>query len=151
MKRETVLPDQSRHGLLPKIMRIAALTMVMTAACALSAQVDIDYSHNVIGIGTVMTDFKMGSEDDTVATGRIRGSGEVVNRYAFISNDSENISIKDQFLFEEMHEVHDAPTSDYPPMTLNNIGLRLVGPAWASRINLSAQNDSVSHPTAKIY
>lgn len=141
MKRAAVFPGPSSYEMLPKIMRIAALTMIMTAACALSAEVDIDYSHNVIGIGTVMTDFKMGSEDDTIATGRVRGSGEVVNRYAFVSNDSENISIKDQFLFEEMPAIQDAAVSNYPPMTMMNLGFRLVGTTWASRINLSAQKD----------
>lgn len=151
MKRAVVLSNPSKYEMLPRIMRIAALMMIMTAACALSAEVDIDYSHNVIGTGTVMTDFKMGSEDDTLATGRVRGSGEIVNRYAFISNDSENISIKDQFLFEETPVIKEAAASDYPQMTMRPVRFRLVGTAWAPRINLSAQNYSVSSPAAKIY
>jgi len=142
MKRAVVLPSPSEYEMLPRIMRIAALMMIMTAACALSAEVDIDYSHNVIGTGTVMTDFKMGSEDDTLATGRVRGSGEVVNRYAFISNGSENVSIKDQFLFEETPVIKVAAASDYPQMTMRRpVRFRLVGTSWAPRINLSAQND----------
>jgi hypothetical protein len=141
MKRAVVLSSPSKYELLPRIMRIAALMIIMTAACALSAEVDIDYSHNVIGTGTVMTDFKMGAEDDTLATGRVRGSGEIVNRYAFISNDSENVSIKDQFLFEETPVIHEISASAYPQMTMRQVRFRLVGTVWAPRINLSAQND----------
>ena len=44
---------------------IAALyTMTAPYSCA---ELAIDYSHNLMGTGTVMSDFKMGSEGDTLA------------------------------------------------------------------------------------
>ena len=103
---------------------------------------DIDYSHNVVGTGTVMTDFKMGGEESTIATGRVRGSGEVMNKYVFVSNNSENISIEDQFLFTKLPAVHEITVADYPQMTRSPISFRLLGTSWALRINLSLQNDS---------
>jgi hypothetical protein len=109
---------------------------VMTAAYSSYAEVDIDYSHNLMGTGTVMSDFKMGSKDDTLAAGRVRGSGEVMNRYAFLINDSKNVSIEDQFIFHELPEAAEMDVPDYPPMAESPMRLRLLGTVWAARINL---------------
>lgn len=116
---------------------IAALCMIMTVVCAFCAEVDIDYSHNLMGTGTVMTDFKMGSEENTLATGRVRGSGEVLNRYTFLSNNSQNVSIEDQFIFQELPVPAETTVHDYPQMTGMPRRLRLLGPIWADRINLT--------------
>ena len=118
---------------------IAALYIIMTAAYSSHAEVDIDYSHNLMGAGTVMSDFKMGSKDDTLAAGRVRGSGEVMNRYAFLINDSKNVSIEDQFIFHELPEAEEMDVPDYPPMTEAPMRLRLLGTSWAARINLTGQ------------
>ncbi|MDQ1262321.1 MAG: hypothetical protein QG575_1502 [Euryarchaeota archaeon] len=103
---------------------------------------DIDYSHNVVGTGTVMTDFKMGSDESTQATGRIRGSGEVINKYVFFSNNSENVSIEDQFLFTKAPIAHEITIRDYPRMTMIPGSFRLLGTNWAEKIKLTQQNDS---------
>jgi len=116
---------------------IAALYIIMTATYSSHAEVDIDYSHNLMGTGTVMSDFKMGSEDDTLAVGRVRGTGEVMNRYAFLINDSKNVSIEDQFIFKKLSEAEEMDILDYPPMTEAPMSLRLLGTAWAARINLT--------------
>lgn len=118
---------------------IAALYVIMTAAYSSHAEVDIDYSHNLMGTGTVMSDFKMGSKDDTLAAGRVRGSGEVMNRYAFLINDSKNVSIEDQFIFHKMPEAAEIDLPAYPPMTEAPMSLRLLGTSWAARINLTGQ------------
>lgn len=123
-------------------MLFLAMTMMVATAYASSSNMDIDYSHNVVGTGTVMTDFKMGGEESTIATGRVRGSGEVMNKYVFVSNNSENISIEDQFLFTKLPAVHEITVGDYPQMTRSPISFRLLGTIWALRINLSLQNDS---------
>jgi hypothetical protein len=117
--------------------------MMIAGANASSTNMDIDYSHNVIGTGTVMTDFKMGSDESTQATGRIRGSGEVVNKYVFLSNDSENISIEDQFLFTKTPIAHEITIRDYPQMKIIPGSFRLLGTSWASKIKLneSEEND----------
>lgn len=118
---------------------IAALGMIMAGAYTSFAEVDIDYSHNLVGKGTVMTDFKMGSEDNTLARGRVRGSGEVTNRYSFISNSSKNVSIEDQFIFQEMPLRQEMPRQEYPQMAGMPKRLRLVGTAWAAKINLTGR------------
>ena len=128
-------------GLLLIALLILAITMVMAGAYATSTNLDIDYSHNVVGTGTVMSDFKMGSVESTLATGRIRGSGEVVNKYVFVSNNTENVSIEDQFLFTKASINHEITIRDYPQMTKTPGSFRLLGTSWAAKINLTMQND----------
>jgi len=118
---------------------IAALCAVMNAAYSSGAEVDIDYSHSLMGMGTVMSDFKMGSEEDSLAMGRVRGSGEIVNRYAVLLNSSKNVSIEDQFIFQQTPVAADTPVPDYPPMVGAPMGLRLLGTSWAGRIDLAGR------------
>ncbi len=127
--------------LLPLALLILAMTMVMAGAYAVSTNMDIDYCHNVIGTGTVMTDFKMGTTDSMQATGRVRGSGEVMNKYVFVSNNSENVSIEDQFLFTKAPVAHEIALHDYSQMTRIPGSFRLLGATWAAKINLTPQND----------
>ncbi len=145
MKKRDSLPLQLNFALLPLALLILALTMVMVGAYAASTNMDIDYSHNVVGTGTVMTDFKMGSDESTLATGTVRGSGEVMNKYVFVSNNSENVSILDQFLFTKVPNTHDITIRDYPQMTKRKGSFRLLGTNWAAKINLTPQNNSVKN------
>lgn len=115
---------------------LLALIMIWGAYAA-STNMDIDYSHNVIGTGTVMSDFSMGSDESTQATGRIRGSGEVINKYVFVSNNSDNISIEDQFLFTKTPTAHEITIRDYPQMTQMPGSFRLLGTRWAAKISLN--------------
>lgn len=142
MKKRNAFSLQLNYAPLPLALLILALTMLMALAYATSANMDIDYSHNVVGIGTVMTDFKMGSDESTQATGRVRGSGEVMNKYVFVSNNSENVSIEDQFLFTKIPVAHEITIRDYPQMTKSPGSFRLLGTTWAAKINLTPQNDS---------
>ncbi len=128
-------------AMLPLALLFLALMMI-AGAYAASTNMDIDYSHNVIGTGTVMTDFKMGSDESTQAVGRIRGSGEVVNKYVFSSNNSENVSIEDQFLFTKAPIAHEITIRDYPQMKIIPGSFRLLGTSWAAKINLTPQNSS---------
>ena len=145
MKKINSLPRQLNSVPLPLVLLILAITMVMAGAYAASTNMDIDYSHNVVGTGTVMTDFKMGSDESTLATGRVRGSGEVMNKYVFVSNNSENVSIEDQFLFTKVPITHDISIRDYPQMTKIPGSFRLLGTTWAAKINLTPQNNSVNN------
>jgi hypothetical protein len=148
MKKRSALSLQFNSAPFPLALLILALMMLMAGAIAASTNVDIDYSHNVIGTGTVMTDFKMGSIESTQASGRVRGSGEVMNKYVFISNNSENISIEDQFLFTKAPVAHKVTIRDYPQMTKVPGSFRLLGTTWAGKIklgsghNISGQNVS---------
>jgi hypothetical protein len=128
-------------ALIPLALPLLALMMI-AGAYAASTNMDIDYSHNVVGTGTVMTDYKMGSDESTQATGRIRGSGEVVNKYVFSSNNSENVSIEDQFLFTKAPIAHEITIRDYPQMRIIPGSFRLLGTSWATVINLTDQNNS---------
>ena len=142
MKKRNAFSLQFNCAPLPLAPLILALTFLMTGAYAASTGMDIDYSHNVVGTGTVMTDFKMGSDESTQATGRVRGSGEVMNKYVFVSNNSENVSIEDQFIFTKVPIAHEITIRDYPQMTKSLGSFRLLGTTWAARINLTPQNDS---------
>jgi hypothetical protein len=128
-------------SLLP--LALLAFALMIAGAYAASTNMDIDYSHNVVGTGTVMTDFRMGSDESTQATGRIRGSGEVINKYVFSSNNSENVSIEDQFLFTKAPLAHEIAIHDYPQMTIIPGSFRLLGTSWAAKITLndSEKND----------
>lgn len=142
MKKRDALLLPLNFAPLPLALLIFALTMVMAGAYAASNNMDIDYSHNVVGTGTVMTDFRMGSDESTQATGRVRGSGEVMNKYVFISNSSENVSIEDQFLFTKIPAPHEITIRDYPQMNNSPGSFRLLGTIWAAKINLTPQNQS---------
>jgi len=128
---------------MPYWIKIAALCIIMTAVYVSSGETNIDYSHNLMGTGTVMSDFKMGSEEDTLATGRVRGSGEVTNRYTVLMNDSKNVSIDDQFTFHELPVAGEVILPEYPPMAGEPMSLHLLGTSWASRINLTGPQKAI--------
>ncbi len=127
------------EGLSSPLIAVSALLIIAAGVNAALSDVDIDYSHNVVGTGTVMTDFKMGSSDNTVATGEVHGTGDVTDRYIFQSNDSGNITILDQFLFTKASVYNEITISDYPPLNNTPGNLRLQGTIWAGKINLSRQ------------
>jgi hypothetical protein len=119
------------------ILALQMLALLMAGAFTAASNMDIDYSHNVEGTGTVFTDFKMGSTENTEATGRVRGTGVVMNRYLFQSNASENITIKDQFLLTSPSAAREIIISDYPQMAKSPVGFRMLGASWADQINIS--------------
>lgn len=124
------------------ILLISALLMI-TGALAYSSNVDIDYIHNIEGTGTVITDYKMGSQESTVAMGKVRGTGEVMNKYLYQSNNTENVTIEDQFYLSGVSESHQISIRDYPPTTRIPGSFRLIGTAWADRINITSKNSSI--------
>ncbi len=127
---------------------LIALMLIWVVGGAAASNVDIDYSHNVAGTGTVMTDFKMGSFDSTRATGEVHGTGEVMNRYIFQSNNTENITIQDQFIFAKAPIANETVIKSYPQMPKPQGSFRLLGTIWAGRINalMPKNNDSQSLP-----
>lgn len=123
----------------PAISLIIAISVLLVAGVlTASSNMDIDYSHNVEGIGTVITDYKMVSSQNTEAFGKVRGTGEVMNRYLFQSNNSENVTIEDQLFFSRAPATHEISINDYPQMKNAPGSFRLLGTAWAGMINLSA-------------
>lgn len=128
-----------RHWVL--LILILILQPPSSVAHASSTDMDIDYSHNVVGTGTLMTDFVMGSDESTVASGRVRGSGEVVNKYIFVLNNTDNVSIEDEFLFAKAPLVQGVIIGSYPQMTGSPGSFRLLGTSWAAEINLTSDNE----------
>lgn len=138
---------QGRYGIMKKINGLSgpviklaiALFIIAIGVNAALSNVDIDYSHSVVGTGTVMTDFKMGSPENTVAIGEVHGTGDVMDKYTFQSNNSENITITDQFLFTKVPIAHEVTIRDYPQMNKSPGNFRLMGTIWAGKINLSME------------
>jgi hypothetical protein len=133
-----------------------ALTLTVTYAVFFSAtsQVDIDYSHSVAGTGTLITDYRMGDKQTSEASGKVRGTGNVMNKYLFwTENDSQNVTIEDQFSLSGKAAVTPAYLnfSSFPPGPDFPDGFRLTGATWADGLvmlgsisNSSADNSSSS-------
>lgn len=115
------------------------LSLVMIAAIAVaSSMTDIDYSQSLQGTGTVISDYKMGSAQSTEASGKVRGTGEVMKKYLFSSNNgSENVTIEDLFVLSEVPTIPKIILADYPQRPKKPDKFRLIGAAWASGIEVS--------------
>ncbi len=119
------------------------ITIAIWGVLNSASQIDIDYSHNVVGTGTLMTDYKMGSDKNTEASGKVRGTGEVVNKYIFQSrNGSENVTIEDQFLLSQIKTPHVISLKDYPQMTKRPGSFKLIGTKWSGELLLPDKNES---------
>jgi hypothetical protein len=129
---------------------IAWLALVIMATCALifisSSEVDIDYSHSVVGTGTLITDYHMEAEQNSEASGKVRGTGNVMNKYLFLSgNDSRNMTIEDQFVLSGEAASRQLTLNDLPTGNEEPDRFRLTGTAWAERLEvMSAVNSSVN-------
>jgi hypothetical protein len=121
---------------------LLALMIIVGGTLVGCSVVDIDYSHNVAGTGTVITDYRMGHNQNTEASGRVRGTGLVSDKYLFASsNDSENVTLEDQFVFSKAQVPERISLSDYPQSKERPEKFRLVGMAWAEGLNISGKED----------
>jgi hypothetical protein len=129
---------------------IVWLALAIIATCALifiaTSEVDIDYSHSVVGTGTLITDYHMGAEKNSEASGKVRGTGNVMNKYLFLSgNDSRNMTIEDQFVLSGEAASRQLTLGDLPTGTEEPDRFRLTGAAWADRLEvMSAVNASMN-------
>ena len=114
---------------------IVAALLILVMGDAIASNLNIDYSHNVAGTGTVMTNFEMGSAENTKAIGEVHGTGEILNKYIFSSNSSENITILDQFLFTKAQPSNVTTIKSYPVMERMPGSFRLLGTSWSGQIN----------------
>ena len=111
--------------------------MVAFAMTALSEN-KIDYSHDVVGTGTIMTDYKMTSPQSTEASGKVRGTGDVMNKYVFFaSNNSENVTIEDQFTLSAATVTREVTLSDYPQIPKKAPDFKMIGTNWAGGLIIS--------------
>ncbi len=123
-----------------------ALSLLVSCALIASSEVDIDYSHNIKGTGTIMTDYQMGAKQNTEASGRVRGTGDVMNKYLFsMGNSSENVTIEDEFMLTKSKSADpEMPVVTIYPQRPDTSSFMLVGTAWAGKIRLSVP-DSINY------
>jgi hypothetical protein len=138
-----------------------AFAFTFTLAFTATSEMDIDYSHSVVGTGTLITDYHMGDKENSEASGRVRGTGNLMNKYLFVSgNDSQNVTVEDEFVLSNngnssvptMPEVPASPAvpaaSTMDPLPARQPkadGFRLTGAAWAEKLEvMSAVNSSVN-------
>jgi hypothetical protein len=128
-----------------------ALILVSIFAPTAYANVDVDYSHNVAGNGTVITDYRMGDQESSVASGAIRGTGNVFNSYSFSTNNSSDFRIEDRFVLTKTTEkaVTMSVVPSFPPWPGKPGSFKLIGKSWAENIEIgslySSQNHNSSH------
>ena len=102
------------------------------------SQVDFNYSHSITGTGTIVTDYKIESHQNSEASGKVRATGEMMNRYTFQStNDSRNITMKDEFTFSKAKPVISLLVG-FPQMPIVPGWFRVVGQAWAEKLQVPA-------------
>ncbi len=123
------------------------LIMALIMECALVAlsEVDIDYSHTVVGTGTLITDYRMGAggEQGSEALGKVRGTGNVMNKYVFLSeNHSQNVTIEDQFALSSKSAGRNLSLDNYPPMPVEPERFLLTGTSWAENLMIAGMSNA---------
>lgn len=116
---------------------------------AASADVDMDYSHAIKGSGTLVTDFKMGSQLNAEVSGKVRGTGQIVNKYVFLTGNNSNVTVRDEFQLSELKPPLPS-LANYPRMPEDPLKFKLVGAEWAERLEVQStrQNEGQNQPQA---
>jgi len=114
---------------------------------AASANVDLDYSHAIKGSGTLVTDFKMGSQLNAEVSGKVRGTGQMVNKYVFLTGNNSNVTVRDEFQLSELKPLLPS-LANYPRMPESPLEFKLVGVEWAERLEVKStrQNEGQNQP-----
>lgn len=128
---------------LDRIMMISKV-IILVGLCTSAAlsNVDIDYTHDVVGNGTVITDYRMGDQQSSLATGAIRGTGNVINSYSFSTNNSSDLKLEDRFVLTKAAErvTTMASTPRFPPWPGKTGSYRLIGKNWAGNIDIGSSS-----------
>ena len=104
---------------------------------------DIEYNHDVVGKGSIMTDYRIGDKQSSEASGAIHVTGNVLNSFSFSSNNSTNLIITDRFVFTNTTQkaVTMSVSPRLPPWPGNFSRFRLIGKSWADKIELAPHVD----------
>lgn len=117
-------------------LKIEAIIILFFLIFCASSVVDIDYKHSVVGEGTVVTDYKMITQQNSEASGKVRGSGELMNRYIFQSgNESPYFTLEDEFIFSRLKPAA-SPLTSFPKISEAPTWFRLAGTSWARNITV---------------
>lgn len=123
--------------------------IILVALCTSAAlsKVDIDYTHDVAGNGTVITDYRMGDQQTSLATGAIRGTGNVINSYSFSTNNSSDLKLEDRFVLTKTAErvTTMAAAPRFPPWPGKTGSYRLIGKSWAGNIDIGSSSGSQNY------
>jgi hypothetical protein len=100
---------------------------------------DIEYNHDVVGTGSIMTDYRIGDKQSSEASGAIHVTGDVLNNLSFSLNNSTNLIIANRFVFTNTTQkaVTMSVSPRFPPWPGNLSRFRLIGKSWADRIELA--------------
>lgn len=123
------------------------MALIMECALVALSEVDIDYSHTVVGTGTLITDYRMGAgaEQSSEASGKVRGTGTVMNKYVFLSeNNSQNVTIEDQFTLSSKSASRNLSLDNYPPMPVEPERFLLTGASWAENLMIAGTVNNTS-------
>jgi ABC-type uncharacterized transport system involved in gliding motility auxiliary subunit len=132
---------------------IICRALIIVALCVSTAfmKVDIDYTHNVVGNGTVITDYRMGDQQTSVATGAIRGTGNVINSYSFSTNNSSDLRVQDRFVLTQTTEkaVTMAVNPNFPTWPGKLGSYKLIGKSWAGKIEIGPGSSSQKYNSSQ--
>jgi len=112
-----------------------ALLLVAHGSCS---DVFVDYSHSVMGTGTVLSDYKMGGVKSSEASGSLRGTGDLINKQVFSTNGTSLFTVEDKFLLAQRTGGNVKDEVNYPPWPKVQPTFRLAGPKWARGIDIKA-------------
>lgn len=116
-----------------------ALALISSSIPWAFSEVDIDYSHKVAGVGTIMTDYQLEDRQRAGAFGIMRGTGEVMNSYFFSTNNSSFLKVEDKFVLTKLPIQAESPQQKgFPPWPKGSGSYRLVGKSWADNIQIAA-------------
>jgi hypothetical protein len=124
---------------------IILFSFCTSLACS---KMDIEYNHDVVGTGSIMTDYKIGDKQSSEVSGAIHVTGNVLNSFSFSSNNSTNLIETDRFVFTNTTQkaVTMSVSPRLPPWPGNFSRFRLIGKSWADKIELAPT--SIHLPTA---
>jgi hypothetical protein len=121
--------------------------MILAGLCLSAACSKIDYSHDAVGTGTIMTDYRMGDHQTSEAFGVVRGTGDVIDKYFFSTNNSSEIRVEDQFVLTKTAEKAVAMSIQphLPPWPGGHGSYRLIGESWAKNIMIASPRSSQTY------
>lgn len=115
-------------------------TLILVVSCISIGCSKIDYSHDIIGTGTVMTDYRMGYPQTSEAIGVVRGTGDIVDKYYFTTNNSSEIKVEDRFILAKTDKkaVSMSVEPNFPPWPGEHGSYKLIGKSWAKNIQIDS-------------
>jgi hypothetical protein len=112
-----------------------AIILVSLCTSIACSTMDIEYNRDVVGTGTVMTDYRIGDKQSSEVSGVIHGTGDVINSFSFSTNNSTNLRVEDRFVLTKTinKAINMSVATGFPPWPGNLGSYRLIGKAGQIR------------------